>query len=480
MPHYQKINRETQLFVEGSLDSLLPATSVARSIWAVLSSLDFSAYDLAYKNDDVGRPALDPRSLTAVWLLALLRGDTAATRLASLCRRDIEYRWLLGGVTVEKSLLSDFRKDHTEALVTLGSQTLTALSAEGLLPGKQIGIDGTVVRAAASRHANKSRKGLIKQAKRLEAVLREKLESSEAPDSALVEVLEKRLAKARESLDYMTSHGLIRDKDTVTVTEPSARLLRQKDGSYAPGYNVQATLDLDSGAVIHAQVAEGGSDSGQLQSQVEKAEAVLKQQAPEGEATALEAVTADAAYHDVRQLAHLEERGVACFVPEDRNAHRVPPGIAPEYRASAFVYNEADDTLTCPQQRVLKRYGFNARKTSARYRAKACDCIQCPTKALCCPGGTRNGRQVNRTLYPETLKTVSERVQSEEGRWMRRARSVVCEGAMARMQHLLHWKRCRMRGREGMEAELQWRGLANNLMLLAGLWKPLVLERSAA
>ena len=66
MAKYIEQKRDTELFVSGSLDDLLPADSIARAIWAGLEQLDFGAYDGLYENDEEGRPALDPRGLTAV------------------------------------------------------------------------------------------------------------------------------------------------------------------------------------------------------------------------------------------------------------------------------------------------------------------------------------------------------------------------------------------------------------------------------
>ena len=131
--------------------------------------------------------------------------------------------------------------------------------------------------------------------------------------------------------------------------------------------------------------------------------------------------------------------------------------------------------MRCPEGHTLKRSKLNDDKTSAVYQAKACECASCPAKGSCCPN-SKTGRRVNRSLYKETTEKVAARVHSDEGAQMRRARTVVCEGAFARLNGLLHWKRCRMWGRAGVEAEIRWRQLAHNLMLLTGVWKPLVVQ----
>ena len=67
-----------------------------------------------------------------------------------------------------------------------------------------------------------------------------------------------------------------------------------------------------------------------------------------------------------------------------------------------------------------------------------------------------------------------QRVDSDEDQVMKGARGITCEGVFARLKHLLHWTRCRLWGEEGVKAELAWRLLAHNLMLLTSVWKPMV------
>ena len=69
MPNYLPDHSADTLFVDGSLESLLPENSVARVIWAVLSELDFSGFDRTYRNEEEGRPAIDPRRLAGVWIV---------------------------------------------------------------------------------------------------------------------------------------------------------------------------------------------------------------------------------------------------------------------------------------------------------------------------------------------------------------------------------------------------------------------------
>ena len=148
------------LFVNGSLDSLLPESSVARSIWRGVCDLDFSGFDAKYRNDAEGRPAIDPRRLAGAWILAMVRGVSSSVAVARLCQTDIEFRWLSGDAGVQKSTLSDFRTRHFKQVCGLSTQILAALARSGMLPGEELAIDGSVIRAAASCQASCSRRKL--------------------------------------------------------------------------------------------------------------------------------------------------------------------------------------------------------------------------------------------------------------------------------------------------------------------------------
>ena len=172
-----------QLFVNGSLESLLPRCSVARSLWQGVCTLDFPGFDAKYNNDREGRPAIDPRRLAAVWILALMRGVTSSVQVARLCDMDIEFRWLSGDCGVEKSSLSAFRSNHVEELSDLSTRILASLARGGLLPAADLSVDGTVIRAAASCSRITSRQKLGRRLAHLGERIRERLLESDDDNS---------------------------------------------------------------------------------------------------------------------------------------------------------------------------------------------------------------------------------------------------------------------------------------------------------
>jgi len=82
------------LFVDGSLDSLLPANAMGRVVEAALAGLYFAAFDDRYANDAMGRPAVEPRRLAGVWIVALLHGFLSSV---AVVRRGYRVSLVAGG-----------------------------------------------------------------------------------------------------------------------------------------------------------------------------------------------------------------------------------------------------------------------------------------------------------------------------------------------------------------------------------------------
>ena len=113
-----------------------------------------------------GRPAADPAVLLSLWLYATVEGVGSARELERLAESDAAYRWLAGGVPVNYHGLADFRVDSVEVLDRLLTESVTALIAEGLISLDEIAVDGTKVRASASKKIVQDKRKTASRSKR--------------------------------------------------------------------------------------------------------------------------------------------------------------------------------------------------------------------------------------------------------------------------------------------------------------------------
>lgn len=267
------------------LEALLAADHRARLVWAFVESLDLAPfYDLiAAREGEPGRPPADPAVLIALWLYATLEGVGSARELDRLCRRDVTYRWLSGGVPVNYHGLSDFRSGHGDLLDRLLSESVGALLAEGLVDLDEVLIDGTKVKACAGKSSFVGASGLARAEELARArVARLKAETDSDPgagtrrkraaEERAAREMTKQAQKARATLDRLMAekrqrarkHAKAeRDKrgPRVSLSDPEARRMRFADGSFKAGYNMPIAA-TGHGLVLSVMASDRRNDSG--------------------------------------------------------------------------------------------------------------------------------------------------------------------------------------------------------------------------
>jgi transposase len=268
------------------LEGLLPADHRARVVWSFVESLDLSElYErIRSRDSEAGRPAADPAVLVALWLYATVEGVGSARELERLAQSDVAYRWLGGGVPVNYHGLADFRVDNVEVLDRLLTQSVTALIGEGLVSLGEIAIDGTKVRAHASRQSFRTGERLLEieaaVAERLGA-LKQELASDpgasnrrrQAARERAARDVQERSARARAALERLEAERKARAKThardeakkkepKASTTDPEARCMRFPDGAMRPAYNAQIAAAPKEGVIVSIAVTDRRNDAG--------------------------------------------------------------------------------------------------------------------------------------------------------------------------------------------------------------------------
>ena len=262
------------------LEALLPSDHRVRIVVNFVESLDMSGfYDaIRSREGEPGRPPADPAILLALWLYATIEGVGSARQLDRLVERDLAYRWIAGGVSLNYHGLADFRVAHVEILDRLLTESVTALIAEGVISLAEIAIDGTKVRANAGRDSFKtgSKLAQIEAAveRRLVALKAEIASDPEAStrrrqvarERAAREIKE-RAERARAALDQVRAERAERAKrhskdeakksePKASLSDPEARNMRFADGAIGPAYNVQIVGTPREGIILSLEMTD--------------------------------------------------------------------------------------------------------------------------------------------------------------------------------------------------------------------------------
>ncbi len=139
---------------QGTLDDLLPKSHLARFIWEVLQSADFSSMEARYKSvhGGSGRPPYHPRILAALWIYGMSQGIEAASGIVAACKERDDFRWIAGGLQpCDQTLLNLLKMG--KPLVSVWAEVLLAMQSAGLIDFSAVFEDGTKLRANASRRS---------------------------------------------------------------------------------------------------------------------------------------------------------------------------------------------------------------------------------------------------------------------------------------------------------------------------------------
>jgi transposase len=268
------------------LEALLASDHRARIVLSFVESLDLSPlYDaIKSREGEPGRPPPDPAVLLALWLYATIEGVGSARHLERLVQRDLAYRWIAGGVPLNYHGLADFRVAHMAVLDRLLTESVTALMAEGLISLAEIAIDGTKVRANASRESFKTASKLS----RIEAAVEQRVAALKAeierdPEASsrrqraaqerAAQQVKERAARARAALDKVRAEKEKRAKThaqdeakksepKVSLSDPEARCMRFADGAVRPAYNAQIAVTPNEGIIIAVEMTDRRNDAG--------------------------------------------------------------------------------------------------------------------------------------------------------------------------------------------------------------------------
>jgi transposase len=316
-PRLRVANRRQVQLRSVDLESLLPPDHDARGMWELLGRLDLSGFygGIRARGSAPGRPATDPRILLCLWLYATSQGVGSTRQVAGLCEEHDAYRWICGGVTVNHTMLAEFRVGHGEALDELMTQLLGVLLERGLVTLRQVAQDGTRVRAsagAASFRRIKTLKDCLKEARR--QVKRVRTLADEDPTRSRERAAQERVAQDRlDRIDRAVKRMPEAQRRTrkekearVSTTDPDARVMKMADGGFRPAYNIQFATDVDSRMIVGVGVTTSGGDLGQLTPMLDQVEERL---------ATPESLLVDGGFAKLAAIDDAQDRGVTVYAP---------------------------------------------------------------------------------------------------------------------------------------------------------------------
>ena len=349
---YLPYDPDQQLLLPQALQEWLPEDHLAYFISDVVDQLDLSEITTRYERERRGGPPYNPRMMVKVLLYAYCVGVPSSRRMARRLHEDIAFRVLAANNTPDFRTISDFRKDHLDALSGLFLQVLMLCQREGLAKLGHVALDGTKVKANASKHKAMSYRRMKEKEAQLSAEVAELLRRAQEVDEEedrrygkdrrgdeLPEELafrEGRLEKIREAMAALEAEaqaaaeqaeaegrehpGVPEDKAQRNFTDPQSRIMPASGGKdFLQAYNCQAVVDHEHQVIVATRATNVASDKQQAAVMIEEVIANTGEVPKE--------VSADAGYYSATAVADLQALGVDPYVaPEKtRHGHQPPP-----------------------------------------------------------------------------------------------------------------------------------------------------------
>ena len=347
----------------------------------LLPTLDLSAIRDAYA-EDRGQPPYDPRMLTVLLLYAYSQGITSSRLIERRCREDVGFMYLTGDAQPDHDTICAFRRRHLAAFEALFLETLRIAREAGALKMGRIALDGSKIRANASKHKAMSYERMPERQAALHGEVQRLLQEAEALDQAedaqygrgqrgdeLPEALrdpatrQQRLREAKARLEAERKRELAASKQAQIAkievaqealeaaareqaaaagqaapeavrpdpkaqrnfTDPESRIMKTADG-FQQCYNAQVAATVGSQFIVAADVVDAPNDKQQLQPMV--AQVVTNVGEPDG-------VIADSGYFSEANVQALEQRDgrpIEAHIAVERDRHGAPPPGPPRGR----------------------------------------------------------------------------------------------------------------------------------------------------
>ena len=368
---YLPYEPDQQLLLPAALQEWLPDDHLSYFISDVVDQLDMSEVTARYERERRGGPPYHPRMMVKVLLYGYCVGVASSRRIAQRLHEDIAFRVLAANNTPDFRTISDFRKDNVDALSGLFVQVLALCQQAGLVKLGHVALDGTKVKANASKHKAMSYQRMKEKAAQLAADDEEdRRYGKDKRGDELAEELafrEGRLEKIREAMAALEAEaqaaseqaeaagrkhpGVPDDKAQRNFTDTESRIIPAPGGKdFLQAYNCQAVVDSAHQVIVAERATNQTSDKQQAASMME--ETIDNVGAVPRE------VSADAGYYSAKAVDELYAMGVDPFVAPEQTRHGrvVPP--APRGRIPSHLSSRDRMRRKLQTRRGRQRYAL--------------------------------------------------------------------------------------------------------------------------
>jgi transposase len=342
----------------------------------VVEQLDLSSILVTYE-EDRGFPPFHPAMMVALLLYAYTQGVFSSRRIAKACIERMDFAAVTGFQKPDFRTISVFRRRHLTALAGLFQQVLVLCRRAGLVTLGHVALDGTKVKANASKHKAMSYDRMEKAEREFAAVVKGWLDQAEITDlgedsrfrnrqgdelpdwvankvERMKKIREAKAALEQEAADRAKEKKNDDDEDPPeppkvdpkaqrNFTDPESRIMPTKNG-FEQCFNAQAAVDAEAQVIVACDVVATNADCPQLLPMVDRIKANLGRKPS--------VCSADAGYCSEANLEGMATRKIKTYIATGRQKHGT--------KAATHTKNGKPGSLVARMRERLKRGGWRS------------------------------------------------------------------------------------------------------------------------
>ena len=361
---YRPWNPNQQYLLPPSVQVWLPENDMVYFLLDTVNELDISAITQKYEQENRGFPPYHPRMMVALLLYSYCRGVFSSRKIMQACQERISFKVIVGDDIPNFRTISDFRKLHLIELQQLFVQVLQLCQEAGLVKLGHVAIDGTKIKANASRHKAMSYGRMLKEEKRLTEEIKQLFEKAESidrqedneygPESRGDELPEelarresrlKRIQEAKKTLEAKAraaaqeaqkqreqkdsksgdkpKHGrkpkavseVPADNKQYNFTDPESSIMKANNKGWDQCGNAQAAVDSANQVIVACDVTGQSNDKQQFEPMLEQAEGNV------GKDKKIKAASADSGYYSESNVKFVEGKNIDAYIATKKNKH---------------------------------------------------------------------------------------------------------------------------------------------------------------
>ena len=437
-----------------SLEDWLPESHLARFVAELSGELDLSAIIGEYgRRDGRGKAGYHPEMMVRLLLYAYCTGQTSSRKIEEATYINLAYRYLSANQHPDHDTIAAFRKQHLKALADLFVQVLRLCQQAGLVKLGHVALDGTKIKANASRHQSVSYERLSEQEKQWQQTVAELLAKAEKTDAAEDE----RFGAGNK--DASLPQELAKTQERLAAIRAAKAALEQR---------AQTKLEAASQAAPPPR-PPGRPKKGTGPSAAEKTVAEKHRKKRRRAQKETEQPTSTHNYTDADSRLMLD--GATKAYVQAYNAQAAVDEQAQIIIAASVTQEVNDrDQLAPMLAEMQQNVGAFPTVTSADtgyWNTEFIDQYRAQTSLLVPPEATRNSEIPVSAPKNETAQAMRERLKTEEGKAEYKRRAATVEPVFGQIKQARNFRQFSLRGFQAVAAEWQLVCLTHNLLKLA-------------